>query len=81
MGQHIKFWATNEDLRNLERLRAKWPRWGTAQLLHKALAIAALVLDENDEYRADAVQSGPPQEVRELSPFEQAVQELFEAQD
>ncbi len=69
MGQHIKFWATNEDLRNLERLRAKWPRWGTAQLLHKALAIAA-----------DRVESGPSQEVQELSPFEQAVQELFGAQ-
>ena len=77
MGQHIKFWATNEDLRNLERLKARWPRWGTAQLLHKALAIAALVLYENDEYRADEMESEAHKEVKKLSSFEQAVQELF----
>ena len=59
-------YTSNEDLRNLERLKARWPRWGTAQLLHKALAMAA-----------DVVASERTQHTAPASQFEREVQALY----
>lgn len=70
MSQRITFWATNEDLLNLDRLKEKWPRWGYAQLITKALAIAA------DTVRGEAIQETEP-----LSEFQGTVEELFGPQE
>jgi hypothetical protein len=70
MGQNVKLWLTNEDLINIKRIRAKWPRWGDAQIIRKALAIAA------QQIEGEAIN-----EAEELTPFRRDVEDLFGKQD